>query len=255
MVEITIEKLISLTGELKDNSPSSEKFRSFISSPDVSRSDLNAWINECLEKAGQSFNQALQDMVNCIGERLGFKVDYGRYERSKDLIEYDGKWVSEEANVQLVVETEKTEAYRINPDQFGGYTEELRKKASINTEELRKIKVPEMYKRIRRAYGLFVIGEEEPTTLISTIRGSRYRDTIRVIPVKSLLNLFRMKEEIPLSHAQIVKLLLPIDAINVGEVIETIEDIIETRLKEEKIETPTKARVHEGKKEEDLPTD
>lgn len=240
MVEITIEKLVSLTGDLKDHSPSSEKFRSFVSSSDVSRSDLKAWVGECLEKTGQSFNRALQDIVNCIGERLGFDVEYGLYAGRIGAIGYDGKWVSKDANIQLIVETKKTGAYRINPDQVGGYVEELKKKVgkkdSIET------------------YGLFVIGEEEPTTLINTIRGSRYRNAVRVVPVKSFLNLLRMKEEVPLSHAQIVKLLVPIDAINIGEIIETIEDIVETRLKEEKIETPTKAKIYEGRKEEEIST-
>jgi len=239
MVEITIEKLISLTGDLKDHSPSSEKLRSFISSPDVSRSDLKAWVSECLEKTGQSFHRALQDIVNCIGERLGFDVEYGLYAGRVGAIGYDGKWVSKDANIQLIVETKKTGAYQINPDQVGRYIEELKKKIEKGDS--------------LETYGLFVIGEEEPTTLINTIRGSAYRNSVRVVPVKSFLNLLRMKEEVPLTHSQIVKLLVPIDTINIGEIIETIEDIVETRLREEKIETPTKAKSFEGKKEEDVP--
>lgn len=252
MVEITIEKLISLTGELKDNSPSSEKFRRFISSPDISRHDLKAWATGCLEKSGQSFDRALQDIVNCIGERLGFKVEYGRYGERKDEIGYDGKWFSEHAYIQLVVEAEKTEAHRITPDQLGGYIEELSKKTGGNTEQLKELKVPGIYRRIKRTYGLLVVGEEKPTALINTIRGSHYRNTIRVIPVKSLLNLFRMKEEVPLTHAQIVKLLLPIDAINIGEIIETIEDIIETRLTEER---KRRQLQQSSTKEKIIPTD
>ena len=241
MVEITIEKLISLIGELKDHSPSSEKFRSFISSADVSRADLEAWVNECLEKTGQSLNRALQDIVNCVSARLGFNVEYGLYAGRKDAIGYDGKWNSDEENIQLVVETKKTEAYRIDPEQVGKYIEALRRE-SVGRD-------------LFETYGLFVIGEEEPTTLINTIRGSRYRNTVRVIPIRSLLNLLKMKEEIPLSHSQIVKLLLPIDTINIGEIIGTIEDIIQTRLKEERIETPTPKRTKmlEGRKEEAIP--
>lgn len=240
MVEITIEKLTSLTGDLKDHSSSSEKFRSFISSPDVSRSDLKAWVSECLEKSGQSFHRALQDIVNCIGERLGFDVEYGLYAGRIGAIGYDGKWVSTDANIQLIVETKKTDAYRINPDQVGGYIEELEKKVEKGVSQ--------------ETYGLFVIGEEEPTTLINTIRGSPYRNAVRVVPVKSFLNLLKMKEEVPLSHSQIVKLLVPIDTINIGEIIETIDDIVETRLREEKIETPTKVKRFEGREEEDIPT-
>jgi hypothetical protein len=235
MVKVTIEKLVSLIGDLKDDSPSSEKFRNFISSSDVSRSDLKAWVDECLEKPGHGFNRAFQDIINCIGGKLGFNVQYGSYAGRVGAIGYDGKWTSEEANIQLVVETKKSGAYRISPDQIGGYIEALKEEAHQQAA--------------LETYGLFVIGEQQPTTLVSTIRKSRYRNAVRVVPVKSFLNLLRMKEEIPLSHAQIVKLLVPIDTVNIGEIIETIEDIVETRLKEEKIETPTKGKgykVREG---------
>ena len=237
MVEITIEKLIELTGDLKDNQPSAQKFRSFISSPDVSRSDLKAWVNECLEKTGPNFNRALQDIVNCIGERLGFQVEYGLYVGRGEAIGYDGKWASLDAKIQLVVDTKKSGAYSIDPDQIGGYIQELSRRPG----------------EVEAIYGLFVVGEEQPGTIINTIRGSPYRNSIRVVPLKSLINLLRIKEETQLSHTQIVKLLVPIDAINIGEIIELIEDIVETRVKEEAIETPTRVKVYEERREEDLP--
>jgi hypothetical protein len=235
MVEITIEKLIELTGDLKDNQPSAQKFRSFISSSDVSRTDLKTWMNECLEKTGSNFNRALQDIVNCIGERLGFQVEYGLYVGRGEAIGYDGKWSSPDAKIQLVIDTKKSGAYRIDPGQIGGYIQQLR-----TTGEMEDI------------YGLFVVGEEQPSTVVNTIRGSQYRNSIRVVPLKSLVNLLRIKEEAQLSHTQIVKLLVPIDTINIGEIIELIEDIVETRLKEEAIETPTRIKVYEERREEDL---
>ena len=237
MVEITIEKLIELTGDLKDNQPSTQKFRNFISSPDVSRADLKTWVSECLEKTGQNFNRALQDIVNCIGERLGFQVEYGLYAGRGGAIGYDGKWASPDAKIQLVIDTKKSGAYSIDPSQIGEYIQQLSRKPG----------------EMEAIYGLFVVGEEQPGTIINTIRGSRYRNSIRVAPLKSLINLLRIKEETQLSHAKIVKLLVPIDTINIGEIIELIEDIVETRVKEEAIETPTRVKAYEGRTEEDLP--
>ena len=236
MVEITIGKLIELTGDLKDNQPSAQKFRNFISSSDVSMSDLKTWVNECLEKTGPNFNRALQDIVNCIGERLGFQIDYGLYVGRGEAIGYDGKWVSPDAKIQLVVDTKKSGAYRIDPGQIGEYIQQLSSGGEVEA-----------------IYGLFVVGEEQPNTIINTIRGSRYRNLIRVVPLKSLMDLLRIKEETQLSHTQIVKLLVPIDAINIGEIIELIEDIVQTRVKEEAIETPTRVKTYEGRTEEDLP--
>ena len=237
MVELKIEKLIELTGDLKDNQPSAQKFRNFISSSDISRSDLEAWVKECLEKTGPNFNRALQDIVNCIGERLGFQVDYGLYVGRGEAIGYDGKWTSPDAKIQLVVDTKKSGAYSIDPGQIGEYIQQL----SRNLGGAEAI------------YGLFVVGEEQPGMIINTIRGSQYRNSIRVVPLKSLINLLNIKEETQLSHAQIVKLLVPIDTINIGEIIELIEDIVKTRVKEETIETPTRIKTYEGRREEDLP--
>ena len=237
MVEITIEKLLELTGDLKDNQPSAQKFRNFVSSSDASRTDLKAWVKECLEKTGSNFNRALQDIVNCIGERLGFQVEYGLYVGREEAIGYDGKWSSPDSKIQLIVDSKKSGAYRIDPGQIGGYIQQLRT-APGEMEDI---------------YGLFVVGEEQPNTVVNTIRGSQYRNSIRVVPLKSLINLLRIKEEAQLRHTQIVKLLVPIDTINIGEIIELIEDIVETRLKEEAVETPTRAKVYERRTEEDLP--
>ncbi|NWG10438.1 hypothetical protein HXY33_01615 [Candidatus Bathyarchaeota archaeon] len=233
MVNVTVEKLVQLTGELKNNSPSSEKFRTFISSPDIARTDLETWVNECLAKTGESFEQAFQDIVNCIGEKLGFKVEYGQYKAGQDMTGYDGKWVSEEASIQLVLEIRRADSYQINADQFGQFMEDFKKKIGRDTEESKKLKVPEIYKRTKETYGIVVTAEEEPIELLDNIRKSRYKSNIRIIPVRSLLNVFKMKEEIPLKHVEVARLLLPMNVINIGEIIHTIESMTGTQANKE----------------------
>jgi hypothetical protein len=233
MVNVTIEKLTQLTGELKNNAPSSEKFRAFISSPDITRTDLETWVNECLAKTEEGLEQAFQDIVNCIGEKLGFKVEYGQYKEGKNVPEYSGKWISEEANIQLVLEIRKIDSYQVKPDQFGPLIDDFKKKAGKSTDELKKLKVPEIYKRMKDTYGIIVTAEEEPIELINNIRESRYKSSLRTISVKTLLNTFKMKEENSLKHAEIARLLLPMDVINIGEIIHIIEDMIKTRANKE----------------------
>jgi len=199
----------------------------------VTQSDMIAWMDECLEKTGPNFNRALQDIVNSIGERLGFTVEYGLYAGKTGSIGFDGRWVSHQTSIELVIETKKSEAYKIDPNQIGGYIEQLNKDK----------------KEGGATYGIFAIGEEEPSTIVNTIRGSEYRNQIRVVPLKLLLTLLKMKEDVGLGHEQIVKLLVPIDTINIGEIIKLIESIVKTKVEEETIETP-KRRI---KSREELP--
>jgi hypothetical protein len=227
MVNVTIEKLIQLTGELKNNAPSSEKFRAFISSSDITRTDLETWVNECLERTEQDFESAFQDIVNCIGEKLGFEVEYGQYMEREDLAGYSGKWVSEEASIQLILEIRKTNSHQVMPNDFGSLIDDFKKNVGKSTEELKKLKVPELYKRMKDTYGIIVTGEDGPIELMNNIRESRYKSSLRIIPVTTLLNALKMNEEIPLKHAEIARILLPMDVINIGEIIHTIENMLQ----------------------------
>lgn len=195
MVQLDIDSLLSLTGDLKDGEESQGKFRNFLSKEDLTLQDLESWINDCLESTGSNYNRALQDIINAIGERLGFSVDYGFYQGRQGEIGYDGVWAYPDENVKLVIETKKTTANEIDTNQVVDYIQEL--EAASDTEE--------------NVYGLFVIGKDNINTVVNTIRGSPHRGSLRIVPVPKLLTLLDLKQKASLRDEQIVKLLLPLN--------------------------------------------
>ena len=64
-------------GKLTDDRATSREFKELLNSLPTNK--LEEFINECLTTAGENSNRALQDLVNEIGMRLGFDVEFGRY--------------------------------------------------------------------------------------------------------------------------------------------------------------------------------
>ena len=202
--------MLGLLGELRDSSSSSSKFRDFIASSSFTRQDLESWTRECLASSDRNHAYAFQDLVNEIGRKIGFRMESGFYVGRAGADNHDGVWTSPKSGIHLVVESKKSTAFKIDPAKVGEYIEGLASKRSWKKE---------------RTYGLFVIGEDKPGTLIDTIRGSDYRNSIRLVPIGALLRLLRMKEDTGLGHEKLVKLLVPLDAINIGELVDLVESI------------------------------
>ena len=80
-----------------------------------------------------------------------------------------------------------------------------------------------------QVYGLYVIGEGDIETVAQTVFGSQYRDRMRVITAERLLDLLEIQEDSGLRHDQVVDLLLPINAVDVGQLVGLIQDVIEYR--------------------------
>ena len=216
MVELTLDRIVSLAGDWNDGSRASEQFRDIIKDEQTTTEEIEAYLLEALEGTEQYHNRALQDLVNNFGRRLGFEVEYGVYQGRSNTIGYDGHWVTtaNEDDTHLIVETKKTTAYAIDPGQAGGYMEEL-----INEEDVDRSQV----------YGLYVIGEGDVETVAQTVFGSQYRDRMRVITAQRLLDLLEIQEDSGLRHDQVVDVLLPINAVDVGQLVGLIQDVIEFR--------------------------
>ena len=220
MGNITIKDILSLTSDLKDMEESQERFRNFIKRKS-SLEDLKRWIKECLEETGNSYNRAFQDLVNLIGMKLGFDVRFGLYQGRKNEIGCDGVWKFPNDNIEIVVEVKKSTAFNIDPNQIIAYIDELKQQSPQKSY-----------------HGIFVIGEEKIDTIINTIRGSNYRQNIRVVPIQSLITLLELKYNASIKDDKLMKLIVPLDTINLGEIIDLINDIVETRIREEKIQNP-----------------
>ena len=53
---------------------------------------IQQYANNCLEQPFQGSGYALQDIVNEIGNRLGFNVEAGLYQGKPGKIGFDGIW-------------------------------------------------------------------------------------------------------------------------------------------------------------------
>ena len=216
MVELTLERIVSLAGDWKDESRASQQFRDIIEDEQTTTEEIESYLQEAIEGSESYHNRALQDLVNNIGRRLGFEVEYGIYQGVSGTIGYDGHWVSTATNEEthLVVETKKSTAFSIGPEQAGDYMEEL-----VENEGLDRGQV----------YGLYVVGNGNVETVSQTILGSKYRDRMRVITAQRLLDLLEIQADSGLRHDQVVDVLLPINAVDVGQLVGLIQDVIEFR--------------------------
>lgn len=103
-------------------------------------------------------------------------------------------------------------------DQLGEYINQLSK----NNEDANIV-------------GLYVIGKGEINPLIQQILGSNYRDNMRIIMFEDLMRIVSLKEELkPVIGEQnafkkVQNLLLPIESINIGNIVEIILEIATTK--------------------------
>ena len=78
-----------------------------------------------------SNGKILQDLTNILGERMGFRVEHGRYVGAKNVIGFDGFW--QDNSNHLVVEVKTTDSYRINTQTLLRYSESLKDERSLSS--------------------------------------------------------------------------------------------------------------------------
>ena len=76
-----IQQIIAFAGDgrLRDGNATSEELRQFLSV--APSAFLSRYVDECLAGSFSDSGFALQEVVNQVGHRLGFNVEYGRYRR------------------------------------------------------------------------------------------------------------------------------------------------------------------------------
>ena len=212
-----INQLIAFAGEgiLKDGNSASSEFRSFLAS--VSSAHLARYAKECLELKFDGSGLALQDVINQVGSRLGFKVKDGLYRGTVDAVGYDGLWRSPEGQ-SLIVEVKTTDTYRVALNTIAGYQKQL---ASVDEIDLQTSSI------------LLVVGRRDTGDLEAQIRSSRYAWDIRLISVEYLLKLLGIKEGIedPQTAVRIRAILNPQEFTRVDGIVDLLfsakEDIQE----------------------------
>lgn len=203
-----IRKILSMLGDgkLTDGGRTSVTFRRFLRSV-----ALDAFPN-FLETVLSSPSTGLifQDLINALGERLNFKVIYGRYKGKKGAIGFDGFW--RYSGVNLIVECKTTDAYRISTDTLLGYSSKVQ--FEFELEEPPSI--------------LLVVGRIDTGDIEAQIRGSRADDRISVISADSLLSLAVAMGELSNGPASegLRSVLLPRDYTRLDELSSLLTNLI-----------------------------
>ena len=128
-----IKQIVGILGDgcLVDGGQTSREFRDFLR--DVRDSSfLTRYVRECLEDSFENSGLVLQDLINEVGFRLGFKVEHGRYQGTKKDLGWDGIW---EANDKtFIIEVKTTDAYSLRLDQINKYKAEIVSKRDLNNK-------------------------------------------------------------------------------------------------------------------------
>jgi hypothetical protein len=190
-------------GKLKNGNDS---FRRFLKN--IPNNFLVKYAEECLEKTFPDSGLALQDVVNEIGARLGFKITSGLYRGNKNDIGFDGIWEQYDT-WSLVVEVKTTDAYRIPLETIATYRNRLIESGKVNKA---------------KSSMLIVVGRDDTGELEAQIRGSKHAWDIRIISIDSLIRLLRIKESLSdESTAQKISIALrPYEFTRVDQLIELL---------------------------------
>jgi hypothetical protein len=86
----TIQQIMSWAGSLRDGSTAATDFREYLDL--IPASLLSRYCDQCLASPFQDSGLALQDLINQVGKRLGFDVEFGRYRGTQSSIGFDGIW-------------------------------------------------------------------------------------------------------------------------------------------------------------------
>lgn len=156
-------------GKLRDGNETSLVFRDYLIKAPLSQisKHLEALLSSSIPDGGL----ALQDIINELGRRLNFNVEFGRYRGRSGLNGFDGYWNHQDGD--LIVEVKTTDAYRISTNTLLQYSEKVKKERNLET-------APPI---------LLVVGRIDTGEIEDQIRGSRADDKISIMGVDSLLAL------------------------------------------------------------------
>jgi hypothetical protein len=204
----SFRQIIQLAGDgrLVDGNATSDELREWLSVIPLERLRLCA--EDCLAHAFEDNGFALQDVVNEIGVRLGFKTSPGRYRGVKNAIGNDGLWRSQD-HFTLLIEVKTTDAYRINLDTIAQYRNQLIESGTLASDQ---------------SSILIAVGRQDTGDLEAQIRGSQHAWDIRLISVDALLRLADVKLQLNdwATSNRINQLLRPVEYTRLDGIVEMI---------------------------------
>jgi hypothetical protein len=211
----TLDRILALVGRLDDSlgeENARTRFRAFLKSTVTESGQLRDFVEDCRRHPDEQHGRALQDLVNLIGEFLGFEVTAGRYQGTSQHVGHDGLWKSPKG-LHVVVEVKSSETYPVPLDVLRSYMTRLTEEGVI----------PD----IGQALGLYVIASPDPgnAQISSRILAGRFKDEMRVVSVESLLSLAEMVQRYDVDHDDILLVLRPGGA-TVDPLVELLKRIV-----------------------------
>ena len=218
-----VQQIVAFAGEgkLADGNSSSAEFRAYLAQ--IPSPILVRYAEECLSDSFAGSGLVLQDAVNEIGSRLGFRVTYGRYHGVVGQLGFDGVWESADGHA-IVVEVKTTDTYRIDLDTLANYRRGLIKSGTLSEEN---------------SSILIVVGRDDTGDLEAQIRGSRHAWDIRLISTEALVRLLSVKEELeePTTQHRIHYVLRPREFTRLDEIVDLLFSTAEDIKQEQVIES------------------
>jgi hypothetical protein len=132
LADKNIQQIIAFAGDgaLTDSASAPAEFRHFLRH--VQSDEIRRYIEECLVSTFPRSGEALQDLVNEVGRRLGFDVSPGRYSGLPNQANQDGIWRFSDDHA-VVVEVKTSDTYRIDIDKISEYRNILAREGSLQT--------------------------------------------------------------------------------------------------------------------------
>lgn len=193
-------------GRLRDGSDASAELREWLSAIPLQR--LRSCAEDCLAGSFDKSGEALQDIVNELGVRLGFNVTPGRYRGVKNAVGNDGLWTGGDG-FSILIEVKTTDTYRINLDTVAAYRNQLVTRGQIRNDT---------------SSILIAVGRQDTGDLEAQIRGSQHAWDIRLISIDALIRLAEVKEQLNdwTTSNKINLLLRPVEYTRLDAIVELL---------------------------------
>lgn len=203
-----LHQLIGFAGDgrLLDGGSTVSELRQLLAAAPSDR--LARWKDEAIADRYDGFGFVLQDLVNEVGRRLGFKVEFGRYRGRSGEDSADGIWTAKDGHV-LLIESKTSSSHRIELAKLAAWRRSLTTQRSLDDD---------------RVSSLIVIAEEDTEELEAQVRGSRSAWELRLLGVDALFKLLSVRESLDDDEIekQIQSVLIPQEFTRLDKIIDLV---------------------------------
>lgn len=203
-----LHQLIAFAGDgrLLDGGATAAELRQLLAAAPSDR--LRRWKDEALQDRYDGFGFVLQDLVNEVGRRLGFHVEFGRYRGRSGEDSADGIWIAQDGHL-LLVESKTSSSHRIELAKLADWRRRLTVERGLHDDKVSS---------------LIVIAEEETEELEAQVRGSRSAWELRLLGVDALFKLLSVRETLDDDgiEKQIQSVLVPQEFTRLDKIIDLV---------------------------------